>query len=480
MSTYISYDSGSSDSINSTDIYPTSVFLKYRMAIISLAFLSISIIAVGFCSFSIFVSFLLFGIIGMALSSMHGYVGIKIFSLVYSTATFFAILFYFIFQLEYGIPYGGGGSDSLVYEQHAAIVAKSIFIYNADDIGQAIDQPYHNSKGYIYFISLLIRFSDLLGGFHTMIPRLFNACILGVSSVLVYGISRKIALSPQQSINSALVTGLFPIMIYVAVQSLRDIPILVLMLLSVYWAIDFIQTRRFLKQIVILISFLPLFLIMMELRLLSVINIGIVLGVALFVKIFSVKNFSNKYVALTIFAVLFGYTLIMSSELSLFINLLEKLDSSATDLAEGVDRAGEGGLSLFLFNLPVPFNYIGSFIYSFITPLPILYTIDFDWNFLSLGTIYQFFFIPFIFVGIKYSYRSAIMLPVFFLFLVSFGGYVFGSFTFRHIIYFVPFAAIYGLIGFEKIKNRRHFIWSIACGLLVLLLFSYYLIKFIS
>ena len=477
MSTYISYHSGNSDSVDSTDIYPTSAFLKYRMVIIALAFLSISIFAVGFYSFSIFVSFLLFGIIGMALSSMHGYVGIKIFSLVYSTATFFAILFYFIFQLEYGIPYGGGGSDSLIYEQHAAIVAKSIFIYNADDIGQAIYQPYHNSKGYIYFISLLIRFSDLLGGFHTMIPRLFNACILGISSVLVYGISRKIALSPQQALNSALVTGLFPIMIYVADQSLRDIPILVLMLLSVYLAIGFIQTRRFLKQIVILISFVPLFLIMMELRLLSVINIGIVLGVALFVKLFSVKKFSNTYIFLTIVTALFAYTLITTSELSLFIDLAAKLDSSGTDLAEGVDRAGEGGLSLILFNLPTPFNYFGSLFYSFITPLPILYTTDFDWNFLSVGTFYQFLFIPFVFAGIKCSYRSALMLPVFFIFLVSFGGYVFGSFTFRHITYIVPFAAIYGVIGYERYKKQRWVIWPFLSLILVFLLLVYYAIK---
>lgn len=477
MSTYISYHSGNRDSNDYKHIYPTSVFLKYRTAIISLAFLSISIFAAGFYSFSIFVSFFLFGIIGIGISSIQGYVGIKIFSLIYSTATTFAILFYFIFQIQYGTPYGGGGSDSLGYEKHAEIVARSVLIYDAEAIGQVIDQPYHNSKGYIYFISLLIRFSDLLGGFHTMIPRLFNACMLGVSSVLVYGISRKIALSSQQALNSALVTGLFPIMIYVADQSLRDIPILVLMLLSVYLSINLIQTKYFLKQLIILISFIPLFLIMMELRMLNLVNIGIVLGVALFVKLFSVKKFSNTHIFLTIITALFAYTLIMTSELSLFIDLVAKLDSSGTDLADGVDRAGEGGLSLILFNLPTPFNYFGSLFYSFITPLPILYTTDFDWNFLSVGTFYQFLFIPFVFAGIKCSYRSALMLPVFFIFLISFGGYVFGSFTFRHITYIVPFAAIYGVIGYERYKKQRWIIWPTLSFVLVFLLLVYYAIK---
>lgn len=469
------FNGGNSD--NSTCMNPTSVFLKYRIAIIVLAFLSISIFAIGFFSLSIFACFVLFGLVGVGISTTNGRMGVRIFSLVYSSATFFAILFYFIFQLEYGIPYGGGGSDSLGYEQLAEIVQKSVLIYDADAIGQAIDQPYHNSKGYIYFISLLIRFSDFLGGFHTMIPRLFNASLLGVCSVLVFGISKKISLSLQQSINSAMVTGLFPIMIYVAVQSLRDIPILVLLLLSVYFAIDFLKTKSFYKHLFILICFLPLFLIMMELRMLNMINLGLVLGVAFFVKAFSIKKFSNKYIFLTLASAVFVYSLIMTSELSLFIHLVAKLESSGTDLVEGVDRAGEGGLSLILFNLPAPFNYFGSLFYSFITPLPILYTTDFDWNFLSFGTVYQFLYIPFVFVGIKCSYRSVLMLPVLFMFLVSFGGYVFGSFTFRHITYIVPFAAIYGVIGYERYKKQRWIIWPILLFVLFFLLLTYYAIK---
>lgn len=477
MSVNIVHHTINSNSDNFAGMHPTSVFLKYRIAIIALAFLSILLFAIGFFSISIFVCFLLFGLLGIGISTMSGSMGLKIFGLVYSSATFFAILFYFIFQLQYGIPYGGGGSDSLGYEVHAEIIAKSVLVYDAEAIGQAIDQPYHNSKGYIYFISLLIRFSDFFGGFHTMIPRLFNASLLGICSVLVFGISQKISLSLQQSINSALVTGLFPIMIYVADQSLRDIPILVLMLVSVYLAINFLITRSFFKHLFILSCFLALFLIMMQLRMLSMINIGIVLGVALFVKVFSVKKFSNKHIFLTIATAVFLYSLILTSELSVFIDLLAKLDSSATDLAEGVDRAGEGGLSLILFNLPTPFNYFGSLFYSFITPLPIVYTTDFDWNFLSLGTVYQFLYIPFVFAGIKCSYRYSLMLPVLFMFLVSFGGYVFGSFTFRHITYIVPFAAIYGVIGYERYKKQRWIIWPTLSLVLVFLLLTYYVIK---
>jgi hypothetical protein len=478
MATNIKYNSKNIYFSDLKIAHATSVFLKYRKVVISLAFLLISMFAVGFFSFSVFFSFFLFGILGIFLSLINGAIGVKIFSLIYSFSTLFAIFFYFIFLLAYGIPYGGGGSDSLAYEQHAEIVAKSIYFYDSTLIGLAIDQPYHNSKGYIYFISLLMRFFDCFGGFHTMVSRLFNCFLLGICSVITFNISRKIGLSLQQSLNSALVTGLFPIMIYVADQSLRDIPILFLLLLSVNLSIIFLLSQSIIKQTVLILCFIPISQIMLELRMLNVINIGLILFFTISIKIFSIKRFSNKYIFIVFILAYFSYIFINNSQFDLFINLVSKLDASGNDLAEGVERAAQGGLSLMIFNLPQPFNYIGSLFYSFITPLPIIYINYFDWNFLSLGTIYQFLFIPFVFAGIKYSYRYNLMLPILFMFLITFGGYVFGSFTFRHITYFIPFAAIYGVIGFEKLRKYRWIIWPLQGLFLFLLVVIYYIIKY--
>jgi hypothetical protein len=453
---------------------------RYRIPAIFTAYVFIFAYSLAYLSFSIFVSFLFFGLIGLSISTYFGRIAIKLFTLVYAISSIGTVFFYFIFLVQYEIPYGGGGSDSLAYEQLAKLLRNSDLRYNSEEIGILIDLPYHNSKGYIYLINLFIRFGDFFGGFHTMIPRLFNCTILGMSSVVVYSICKKISLTGEQSLKSGLITGLFPIMIYVSVQSLRDIPIVFILLIAVSASISIIKTKAILKRILCTLLFVPLIFIIMEFRLLNTINILLVLLVGWFVYLFSVKRLSNYYLALFIAGFVIVYNSLSFLDIPLVINLISKLDSSSADLAEGVDRSMEGGLSLILFNLPEPLKFFASIAYSFITPLPIVYTKDFDWNFLALGTIYQFLFIPFVYLGLKNSFRLRLMLPILSMFLISYLGYVFGTFTFRHITYIVPFAAIYGVIGYEKYKYRSHFIWSIAGGLLVLLLFIYYSIKIIS
>ncbi len=266
-------------------------------------------------------------------------------------------------------------------------------------------------------------------------------------------------------------------MIFVAVQSLRDIPIAFMLLLSVHFSINLINSKGFFKFFFGLLLFIPIVLTIIEFRLTNAINIGIVLLVAILVRLFSIRKVSNMQILFTVLSFFILYNFLLRYDLPLFIDLIGRLDSSQSALSEGLDRAGEGGLSLILFNLPVPLNYFGSLFYSFITPLPIIYPNNIDWNFLTPGTIYQFVFLPFIFIGLKNTWRSGLMLPLLAMFLICFGGYVFGSFTFRHITYIVPFAAIYGVIGYEKYKKQRWVIWPSMFGILFFLIFVYYIIK---
>lgn len=454
-----------------------TILFKYRIAFLSFSALIVLFFSIYTGSTAIYPCFILFGCLGCFLSIFQGRFAVRLFTLIYSIASIFAVIFFFIFKLQYGLPYQGGGSDGLAYEIHAEKIKNTVFSYDAEEIGLIINKPYHNSKGYIYFIALLMRFSDFFGGFHTMIARLFNVNILALSSVFIYTIAKKISLSKKQAIDCALVTGMFPIMIYTAVQTYRDTLILFIILFSLFLALTFILTKSIIKQLFFIACFYPLILFLLEIRFLNVINIIGILLVSLLIKIFSIERFSNFNILFCVVVLIIFSIPVFYSDFAVFVELVNKLDSSASDLAEGIDRAGEGGLSLILFNLPTPLNYFGSLFYSFITPLPILYTTDFDWNFLSIGTIYQFLFIPYIFLGIKYSYRSAFMLPLFFAFLVSFVGYVFGSFTFRHITYIVPFAAIYGTIGYEKFKKYRKIIWQALSILLFFLMLTYYMIK---
>ncbi len=455
-----------------------SFFLKYRSLFSICAFFSIIAFSIYAQSIAIFAFYVLFACVGLIFSIFQGRTGVKIFEIVFSISSVLAILFYFIFQFQYGIPYQSGGSDSLAYETFATEIKDVVHSYDAQAIGYTINEIYHNSKGYIYLISLLMRLSDLLDGYHPMIARLCNVALLSGCSIITYSIAKKILLSPKQAFNCAIVTGLFPIMIFVGVQSLRDIPIAFMMLLSVHFSISLINSKGFLKGFFWVLLFIPLFFIIIEFRLTNAINIGIVLIVAISVKMFSIRKISKIQVLFALICLFGLYNFLLRYDLPLFIDLIGRLDSSQSALSEGLDRAGEGGLSLILFNLPVPLNYFGSLFYSFITPLPIIYTDNIDWNFLSFGTIYQFVFIPFIFIGLKNTWRSGLMLPLLAMFLICFSGYVFGSFTFRHITYIVPFAAIYGVIGYEKYKKQRWVIWPSMFVILFFLILVYYIIKF--
>jgi hypothetical protein len=268
-------------------------------------------------------------------------------------------------------------------------------------------------------------------------------------------------------------------MIYTSVQSYRDIPILFILLLSVLLALIFLESKFILKQLIIIFCFCLLILVVIEIRLLNTINIVAMLCATLYIKFFSLKRVSNLHILFATLTLAVLILIIFSSDLAIFVELINKLDSSSTDLSEGNDRSQDGGLSLILFNLPIPIKFFASIAYSLITPLPIFYIKDFDWNFLSLGTIYQFLFIPFVLLGVKSTFRSREMLPLLLMFILTYVGYVFGSFTFRHIIYIVPFAAIYGSIGYEKYKHLRKFMWFSTGWLLVFLILTYYAIKII-
>jgi hypothetical protein len=468
------------DTIDSYYDNSNILLFRYRIPIFFISFISIVLFSIINLSLSTFISYLLFGFIGFNITALIGKDQRYIYTIVYSFATLFAIILFYIFIFHFNTPYGGGGSDSKTYENYAEIVSKNLLYYNSNDIGFIIEEPYHNSKGYIYLLSFLIRFGSLFGGFNTMIARLFNANLLALCSILIYSISKQINLSRNQKINASLITGLFPIMVFVGTQTFRDIPILFLFLISVRLAYSIMYSKSFFKILFNIITIFLIIIIMMEFRFVNILNIIIVLFASIYFKLSKSYIITYKKIILYVTLILFIFSYLLTTEIELFISLSNNLIGSGKALSEGFDRAEEDGLSLILFNLPSPIKYFAIVGYAFITPLPIIYTQSIDWNFLSLGTIFQFLFIPFVILGIKMTFRNLFMLPIFVMFIITFSGYVFGSFTFRHIVYIVPFAAIYGVIGFENYKKYKFIFWFFGSLILIGLMGTYFLIKIIK
>jgi hypothetical protein len=144
-------------------------------------------------------------------------------------------------------------------------------------------------------------------------------------------------------------------------------------------------------------------------------------------------------------------------------------------LADGVN-SNDGGLSIWLFNLPQPLQTLARLAYAALTPIPRIYN-DMEWTVLGLGAAVQFVFFPFALIGIIWQYRNPKMTPILVGSLIIFYGYVMGTFTFRHISQWFPFAALFGVVGYQVSAKIKTHISRFTTMVLFVLLVCYGLIK---
>ena len=82
---------------------------------------------------------------------------------------------------EPGFLYFLRGSDELHYEEVGLAFAQTLDLFDYIGIRGNLVPVWHNSVGYIYVVGVLDKFALLFGEAHTMVPRLFNAAMLGLT-----------------------------------------------------------------------------------------------------------------------------------------------------------------------------------------------------------------------------------------------------------------------------------------------------------
>jgi hypothetical protein len=415
-------------------------------------------------SFSTLIFYFLFSLIGYSVMKKfkcdRNYY--NIYFIVYGISTIAAILLYYIYINRYGVPYIAGGSDDISYERDALIVSKSLLMYNPDEIGRLVNNIFHNSKGYIYILSLIMRTSEYIGGYNTLIPRLFNNMSLGFVSALVYSISLKVIRNDKYSTNGALIAGLFPIMIFTSIHIFRDTIITLILLVTLKLSTDSQVDRKSTNNIFRIATVALLFVIMYHLRFLNIIALSGIVAVTVISRVGKNTHRNILFTGLVIIIIaLYNIPRNFDSE----FRILYLAEATIDHYSEGLTLRSEG-LSTSLFSLPFPLSIVGRFVYASITPLPFVYT-TIEWTLIGLGTIAQFFFFPYIFIGL-YDLRKQIQYwPLLIGFLIVFMGYAYGTFTFRHITQVVPFAMILGMYGFKQHRKSRTAIRLILMSVLV-------------
>lgn len=413
---------------------------------------SMMIFAIQQMSLVIIMAYLLFGITGLALVLRAGSISIRIYATVYGFAAFAAVGLYIIYTSTHGVPYWGGGSDELKFEAMGLAFAQGYGLFEYGQIRTNLVSESHNSVGYIYLVGLLVRFCDVFGQFHTMVPRLFNAGCLGLLSVLVFQLGLRLGLQKNTAIRAALFTGCLPLMMWVSVQTLRDVVIaLFLMLIAFLWIPDRYERWRYPVPVLIGLS-LPLLLAIWEFRLAYVYVAAIMIGIALL---------SNRHLRSPMQLLFITLPLVVISGIGI-MEIYTTLSVSVLNIFGSIGRYAEfrgpggsgGGLSTIVFSTPIfPMGWIYRTAYALVSPLPVKF-IPLDYGWLSLGTVVRLLFLPFLFMGVRRAIKDPVWRIVFVMFLMLFSGMAMITFTFRHITQFLPYAVLLTALGYENYKKN--------------------------
>lgn len=449
-----------------------SVLHNVGTASFTLAVVTIGLFASIEKSFAVFITFVLFGAIGYLFSiNNKNTKSIELFIIVYSINVMTTIALYLIYMDRYGIPYYIGGSDDFSYELSAREAATRLGIFDYINIRGTVVETWHNSVGYVYLVSLFYRLGEVLGGFHTMIPRLFNCMCLGLMAILLSSIAKQSRVNDSISTKIGWFIGLFPIMMYGAAHTFRDISISLLTLLVTYlWTPTQSHKLGGMRWFYWIVTTV-LILIAVEFRRFQAFGI---LAIALVSDASSSRNVRQGRWLYSIVLV----TLCITSIVLFWDNvwtLSEDLEDHQVRYTEY--RLGlSDGLATFVFNASPPWGYFLRVGYALISPLPMLSSQP-DHLWLSLGTSVQIFFVPFLGAGIILALRDRTKWHILTAFLVFFIGVAFISFSSRHIVQFFPYAAILTAIGFERFGRYRMFVWFLMAGVGVTLIIAYVFLK---
>jgi hypothetical protein len=413
------------------------------------------------------VCFVLFGVIGLGSTRLLDRTSARLFTVVYGSASVVALALFFYYKKLYGVPYFLGGSDELHYEEMGELFAQTLSLFDYGDIRGNIVPAWHNSVAYVYVVGVLYKFAHLFGEAHTMVPRLFNVLLLALTAVGIYRLACKLGLSKRTAIACGLATGCLPLMMYVSVQTLRDIVVAAVLVGAVNaWTPMPGHRVSILKAVVLTAVFTALLIDMRRAQALVIVLIAVV-G-------FLSSDTSRRPIVWvpTLIATLIAAT-------GAFVVLSEFVDSEMLFLvgqadyydAYRVEEVG-GGLSAVVFTTPPPLGWLLRTAYALASPFPEM-SLELDKLWISSGTIVQISFVPFLFVGLSQAVRDRHWWPVLSAMGFLFIGMAMFTFQGRHIVQYLPFAVLLTALGYSRLERVRTtvFVSMIALGMVLAVIY---------
>ena len=431
---------------------PKVLFISGTQLSLLLAFLALGTVFVQALfeqSFTILGAYLLFGFLGVLWPRKLGTSAGILYVTVFSVNVLVAIIIYYIYLNNYGTPYYYGGSDDTMFELLAARTANELEIWQYSGIRETITNRYYEPAGYVYLVSLLYRLGESWGGFHTILPRFLNAMSLGLISVVTYRIATQNGVQKGIAFYTALIVGVLPIMTFNAAHTFRDVFVSLMAILTVYhWdhALKKDTQRGYL--IVCLVTAFTV-RIMWEFRPMQAILLAILAGAAYIFLTQRRRSYFAPVHLLTI-AMFAGVMIGVTIWQGWFTWGIERTTFYADYYTEYRLEASSG-IANYIFSAPLPISIVLRFIYGLISPLPFLGQ-RFEELYQGAGTIVHYFFLPFLLLGIPISARSVYGRLWILAFALFYSASLF-TFTSRHIVIFLPYAALITAQGYIVYKR---------------------------
>jgi len=356
---------------------------------------------------------------------------------IYSISTLFIVIFYELSIYDFGAPYYLGGSDDLAYENDALILFASPkwWLYSPAKIGEVLNAPWHNSKGYVYFLTILHFFGEkVFDGYNTIVPRQLNAIFLALTCVVFFKIFEPFTKDKKKLLLAFSLFGTMPIVQYISSHVFRDVGTLLVVALIIYF-IKYSEKSK-IKSVFFVLLFSA---ILSQLR---VFYVPFLILIILFFGASKCSFYKNKILMSTLTFLSF---LVISSLIYYDYGVLGEIVNSVLSYNKYVAQMSDG-YSKVIFSSPLIVQPFLRIAYSVVYPVPVLSPGGQASAFIySLGTLFQIFVF---FLGVRGIFllsRESRAHYVILAAVIFYLAFSLGTFTFRHQLFFMPF--IFGFFG---------------------------------
>lgn len=342
---------------------------------------------------------------------------------------------------RYGAPYYHGGSDDLHFEEIAKIFIQMDMYYPWDYYFRT------NQNGFYWIISMLMRLSAPLGGYHTISYRMLNINLLLSIAAVTYTIFRGIGTyTDKQSRIVLCIVALFPNAIYISCHVFRDTLYTLIIMVSFALMDDIFHTGGKTKENLITKNKVLAWSLLVFTAFcgywVRTETLIFILGMLL-LSIVMKKELRLKQLY---FCFILALTVIIAMKMCGILDyIFDKMQRYSIYL---ISNLNENGNVIYntIFTLPIlPFGWCARVLFGLVTPLPtaVLQSSEMFKNgliffdvLIAYGTIIQILVLPFLFS--KHQKWDKYL----FSFLILFLGVVLVTFTFRHFLIIYPLMAI--------------------------------------